>query len=279
MSNGSFYTSIPFPGKEPNWQPTGESEVYYEIESILIQQGVYASLSKDRKVLKQTLSGGATRTWILPGTGESVATYSHHGVAPAFETGNQSHFVLPVVVGESARLMMCNPDGTVVTIWDSPLEMENSSNEALRLVRVRWKPLPGGSAWFTLAKKDFFGPFRTMFFQDSNGVVFPPLDVQSVYEQIGIEQEETENFDYRSFDVRRATGSVIFVLLEGTPAEVDLQSGKVLKYYKRIIQNENSFNKISRLSTKEGIYFISDGQIQLLSWKGTVRNLGPSKLE
>jgi hypothetical protein len=279
VSNGTFYTSIPFPGNEPNWQPTGESEVFYEIENILVQQGVYAALSKDRKVLKQTLPGGVTRTWILPGIGESVARYSPHAVAPAFETGNQSHFVLPVVVGESARLMMCKPDGTVVTIWDSTLEVENRSNEALRLIRVRWKPLPGGSAWFTLAKKDFLGPFRTMFFQDSNGVVFPPLDVHSVYEQIGIEQKETENFDYRSFDVRRATGSVIFVLLEGTPAEVDLQSGKVLKHYKRFIQHDNGVGKISPLSTQEGIYFIDDNRIGLLSWHGTVRDLGPARLE
>lgn len=279
VSDGSFYTSIPFAGKEPNWQPTGESEVYYEIENILIQQGVYAVLSKDGKVLKQTLPGGDTRTWILPGTGQSVARYSPHAVAPAFETGNQSHFVLPVVVGESARLMMCKPDGTVVTIWDNPLEVENRSNEALRLILVRWKPFPGGTAWFTLAKKDFLGPFRTMFFQDSNGVIFPPLDVDSVYEQIGIKQEETENFDYRSFDVRRATGSVIFVLLEGIPAEVDLQSGKVLKHYKRFIQHDDGVGKISPLSTQEGIYFIDDNRIGLLSWQGTVRDLGPAKLQ
>lgn len=103
--------------------------------------------------------------------------------------------------------------------------------------------------------------------------------MKKIEEQVGVQQEKEEVYTIGPFDIRRLSGDTLCAVIDGTFVKVDLHSGKVVKHTGNLVRNRKSFAYISPFSTKEGIYYITDNRIRLISWEGQVRDLGPAKLE
>ena len=192
---------------------------------------MYAALGKDRKVLKQTLPG-VTRTWILP---------VQDNLPPAIllmrslrlRNRDQSHFVLPVVVGESR-------DDDVQAGWDGRNNLGRhwkwkiDSNETLRLIESAWKPLPGGSGLVYSGKERFNGPLERCSFK-IQWCGLPSSGCQSVYKQIGLRKKRRQ-FRLPLLRCPARNRFRHFCLAGRNTRRSRLQSGKVLKHYKRLFR-------------------------------------------
>jgi len=233
------------------------------------KEGTVATLSDDRRQLRQVFPGGDVNTWDLQGEGLSSFFEKSHTVAPAYSTQEGRYFALFVIRDGKARIVLCAPDGSVTQPWtDSwPVQGPQGTND------FRMRVIPGGGSVFLIVN-DL--ETKTALILGSDGTVYPPLQMDRIWRDAQIQRDE--QFIGR-VDFRHLSGSHAWIVTEGHLLECDLITGKISKNPGRLVDRGRSeFFAIYSNATPEGVYYIRDRHIHLVTWDGSHRDLGPAKL-
>lgn len=261
------------PGKPPVWRrlTTGKEQSAFSgltrdyALALLSETGEAASLSKDRSTLTWTGRLGAIH-WTLPGPAQAQLAGESRYVSPAYFLQGLPVFVLPVkdnTNGEQ-RLILCLPNGGVQDPWK-----RTWGEDPMRASDVQ-----GGTVWTS-------GPWHRkerLVAIDSEGKTYTHVEIAGLFDQSGMLRPSGKPDDPISVFPLRIYNSQLWLILQGSLLQVDLQTGKVIRTTVLLTQNESMWNAVNLWPCKEGVYFINKNEIRLITWDGALKNLGNAEL-
>jgi hypothetical protein len=258
MKRGWVYSPIPREGQQPVWRETGYRD-WSAGRMWATGQGLLVEVGDDGRTLTWEHPDGSESIWILPGPAViNDARYFH--LSPLYGKENQPSFVLPVQDDEqNAHLYVCRSDGSVQRISSDALPVGKTSGLVPRMI-------PGGGMMW---RPDTQNP-ESILVVDPEGKAFPLLHTKGLV-------PPGKAF---GFFPRRLSGNNLWALFSGHFIEIDLSTGKLVRDFGDIAKDAvNRFYGISSRSSKEGLYRVAGGRIQLITWEGERKDLGPATLD
>ncbi|PWT91658.1 MAG: hypothetical protein C5B54_04910 [Acidobacteria bacterium] len=256
-NNELAFAPLPQSGKPPEWSfseyKTGSlwlAILPHRLQP-LRDAGKIATLQEDGRVLTQKVT---MRSWHLPGIGQPLYT---NLVPSVFGSSTELSFALPVQEDKLQSIVICHPDGSISKPWNFSWQSDASDSRIWS-----WIHFAGGTRWRV-------PPQKLMLFIGSDGSIYPPLSIPSLYQQLGITSANpVDSFNY-ALPIRLSDSHLWMTLEHQFFIEVDLSSGKVVHNFGKLTDGY-----LPADVAQEGIYYISKNQIHMMNWNGEDRDLG-----
>lgn len=257
------YAPIPREGQQLSWlvlPETGEGYgAWTARRKWTADKGLLAAISEDGRTVTWRRPDGSETNWALPGAAVIYQDRDRY-VFPLYGSERQVSFVLPVQDdGQNLHLYACRTDGSVQRISDAEWPVSKTNGLVPRMIPG------GGMLWRPDAQN-----FESMLVVDAEGKAFPILHTKGLI-------SSGQAF---GFSARRLSGTTLWALSSGHFIEIDLTTGKLVKDFGGTAADlERQFYGVSGRSAKQGLFQVADGRIQLITWDGVRKDLGPATLD